>query len=579
MTQTTTDATIVSTLSRFVMTPRRHLRAALTAWVLFQCVMLLAARQQPAKVTVKGVVRDARTDQPIAGAQVTLTSLTPPPSSSGAAKPPAITTNSDGEFSLDTDIPVFGGYRFSVGSNGYVRHETTLYLNPGETRSAMVVRMAQTASISGHISTTIGQPVAGIRVQIQRRHYNNSGAITFTTVATIQTNDLGDYRAYWVTPGRYYVSTPPNSLVDGGAFGFDNAVRQGINGMRENYPQTFFPGVADVSKAVAVELAPGTDVRGIDFTMPPQPRQYNIRGRVIDSRTGLSPAKAMIIQSTFSGWQSATTWYDGATGNFEIRSLPPGRYGLVARPGDPGSLPSNPVVGEPMAATAVTVVDSDIENLMLSIAPSPVITGRLSFDGQPPTAETMENVWVTLTAVSSSNPFLSLVPPVKASTDGTFRMNTPPEGDFRVSSELPGRYLKDVRFNNASVIDAPLRMPTAGNLEIVVSSSSGLITGRVLDEQSKPFAGAIVVAVPNTSRDRPELFKRFGITTGITGYFVMTGLTPGDYKVFAWEGLEANSFYDPEVLKKYEQRGTPVRIVEGSRENLDIKVIPAEAAP
>jgi hypothetical protein len=159
-------------------------------------------------------------------------------------------------------------------------------------------------------------------------------------------------------------------------------------------------------------------------------------------------------------------------------------------------------------------------------------------------------------------------------------MNAPVEGEFRVGvSDFSGiHYLKEVRFNNVSILDAPARMSTSGNLDILLSSNSGQVIGRVLDEQSKPVAGAVVVAIPNTSRERPDRFKRFGSETGSTGRFVISGLAPGDYKLFAWEDIEANSFYDPEVLKKYEQRGTPLRIVEGSRETLDIKVIPAEAA-
>jgi len=270
MTLTSTAATIASTLSRFAMTRRRHLRAALTAGMVFLCLMPLAARQQSAKVTFKGIVRDARTDQPIAGAQVTLTNMTEPPSSSDARKPTAVNTNTNGEFAMSLDAQVRSGYRLSVGGNGYVRNETTLGMVPGETKDDIVVRMVQTASIRGHIGTTTGQPVAGISVQIQRRHYNDNGAITFTTVATTKTNDLGDYRAYFVTPGRYYVKAGPLGINLDDLFGFDYAGRQGRNEVTGNYPPTFFPGVVDASKAVAVELAHGADVRGIDFTVRPR---------------------------------------------------------------------------------------------------------------------------------------------------------------------------------------------------------------------------------------------------------------------------------------------------------------------
>ena len=54
-------------------------------------------------------------------------------------------------------------------------------------------------------------------------------------------------------------------------------------------------------------------------------------------------------------------------------------------------------------------------------------------------------------------------------------------------------------------------------------------------------------------------------------------LPPGDYKVFAWEVVEANAWTDPDFLRSYENNGAAVRISEGGRGAADVQVIPYKA--
>jgi hypothetical protein len=524
-------------------------------------------------VTVQGIVRDDATNDPITDARVT---LSPQDSPTPSKEDLVVDTGESGAFALELDLATFRGYRINVGKNGYARHEETLYLSPGQAKNDMVIRMARTASISGHISTTTGQAVAGISVQIQKKNYNYDGALTYSTVATTKTNDLGDYRAYAVTPGRYYVSAlGGRASILGAAFDFDYAFLQGINEIQENYPQTFFPGVSDASKAVALELKAGAEVRGIDLTMPKQNRPYSVRGRVIDSSTGQPPENVTLTLYSPGQGSSAANWYERATRTFEIPNLAPGRYAIVARLGDSGSILSEPVAGEKTATAFVDVVDSDIDNIVLSIAPSPVITGHVRVEGRLPDGMSLEGMRVSLIDAPSSGPRIMRPPEASVAADGTFKMNAPVDGEFRVLVRGLS-YLKDVRFNNVSILDAPARLSSAGTLDILASVNTGTIDGRVLNEQSQRVMGAVVVAIPNTGRERTESYRPF---PGSSGNFVFLGLAPGDYKLFAWQGLEPNSFYDPEVLKKYEQQGTPLHVTEGSHITLDVKVIPAETTP
>ena len=53
-----------------------------------------------------------------------------------------------------------------------------------------------------------------------------------------------------------------------------------------------------------------------------------------------------------------------------------------------------------------------------------------------------------------------------------------------------------------------------------------------------------------------------------------TGIAPGEYKLFAWELLAPYSYFDPDVLREYETKGTPIVISEASREAVELRVIP-----
>jgi len=106
----------------------------------------------------------------------------------------------------------------------------------------------------------------------------------------------------------------------------------------------------------------------------------------------------------------------------------------------------------------------------------------------------------------------------------------------------------------------------------VLSPKPGLIEGNLVNALSQPVPGNQVVLIPDQGRDRPELFK--SAQTDANGHFIIRGVYPGGYRLYSWEALEANSYYDRDVLSQYESQGKSVRIQEGSKETVDLKLIP-----
>ena len=150
-------------------------------------------------------------------------------------------------------------------------------------------------------------------------------------------------------------------------------------------------------------------------------------------------------------------------------------------------------------------------------------------------------------------------------------------GEYRfvVQGLPPAMYVKSARFDQTDILASGFTVSdrSPGTLQVVLSANSGQITGNVSDKESKPVRGIPTVLIPDNNRDRRELFKI--VQTDQNGHFVMNGIAPGDYKVFAWEDIEPFSYFDTDVLKQFEDNGKPIHIVETTKETMDFRLIPA----
>jgi hypothetical protein len=81
------------------------------------------------------------------------------------------------------------------------------------------------------------------------------------------------------------------------------------------------------------------------------------------------------------------------------------------------------------------------------------------------------------------------------------------------------------------------------------------------------------VLVPERQRNRTDLFK--STISDSSGRFVFRTIPPGDYRVFGWETLDSYAYFDPDLLRRVEPQGTPVRVTESATNNLTVRIIPA----
>jgi protocatechuate 3,4-dioxygenase beta subunit len=540
------------------------------AWIWLVAAAVSAQQQAPPKrrdapkqeaCTIEGRVVNAVTGQPLGKAEIVLWRL-----GASADQRYTTTTAAGGRFAMQDIEPA--KYLLRVSKRGYAHLQygargagkpgAALSLDPGQHLSDLVLRMSPQAVIMGRVLDQDGDPVPNVGIQLLRYSFTR-GKRQLQQLDDGGTNDLGEYRLYGLSPGKYYLSAAPNGGM--GEQEYDSG---------QTYAPTYYPGTSNPSTAAAVELQPGTVVRGADITLV-RTRTVRVRGRVVDLLTKGSPQPANVSLQARGNWEGMF-WPSMASngdlkGNFEIRGVVPGEYTIQAfKRGADGK---NYIAMQP-----IDVHEANIDNIVLEFSPPGELKGRLSIEGRMLPA----NV----------DPQITLEPTVSSIGWGA-GASVKADGSFTLSNVTPARYqvhtfgipedyyIKSVRLGDKDVLESGLDFPAGagGALLIVVSSNGGQIEGVVLNADEQTVSAARVVLVPDESRRAQSRFYR-DASTDQYGRFTIKGIAPGGYKLFAWEDVEDGAYENPEFLKQFEALGEPKSIREGSRESAQLKLIPAQ---
>jgi hypothetical protein len=599
-------------------------RVALTFVALATLASSTLAQQQPAPSTVKGrmegtVLREGTTE-PVAGAKVTVTRVNaqgaavptagtlntflinptanvpfppgpnpagPPPGQTPPPPPPvqpppipSVLTDRGGKFVVpDLDE---GTYRIAVTLNGYVKMEygqrgfggqgTTLRLGKNvdgtlQVLKDLVVRMTRAGNISGRITDENGQPASGVPVQLLKITYNANGVRLFQQAGTGRTNDRGEYRLYWITPGRYYVTggTSPGPAPGAGPGGNPSA-----NENPDPYTFTYFPGTTDLSRATSVEVKAGSEMP-MDFVVP-RTQLFKISGRIVGANDGVPQRTAQppgislgfLRPEGGSGFIMMSQTYDAATGDFVLRNVVPGSYALQVN------------AGATTARAVVEVTNADVV-VNLTLGGGVNITGKAQTAGTPIPAQANIRLKPIFKGVSH---YVGGVPaaPINVA-EGTFRLDRVLSGEYQATVTAPGHYVKELRVDNSDVLNSTFELSEgrsgAPTIDVVLSPNVAQIEGLITDSKDQPLPGVQAVLVPDKNRERTELFK--AAATDQSGRFSMRDVAPGDYKLFAWEALDNFGYFEPDFIRKYELQGKAVKVEEGGKLNVDTKAIPEAA--
>jgi hypothetical protein len=538
--------------------------------LLFALLAVLAFNApQFASISIQGIVLRAGTTEPLSNVNVELRTI-----GNNPVTLDSITTERDGRFFLPNVRP--GRFELVATRSGYVRAPLTITVIAGQQTPEMRLPMTPTAAIEGRVYNGInGEPYGNIEVQALKASYQD-GRRVFAMVHSQQTNDLGEYRIFWLAPGRYYIrvvhpdaqgmfrrmmmSSGSTGMSIGGTFGgFFSTNSTGDPALEiyrdeeserdtPRYVPIYFPGTPDEQLATAIDLRPGADFGGVNIVVAPV-RPRHVRGFVVDGGTG-KPAQNAQVRLAVEGPMMTgpngpnEIQVDENSGAFDITLLP-GSHTLVGTSG----------VG--IGYTSVQVRDADIENVTIVPMPPFDIAGRISADSPDVTSADLERLRLSL----RREPSIQGTSPTSYShplSTGAFTLAAGP-GNFRVNiTPIPeGAYVKSIRLGNADVLNAGLRLerPPAVPLEIVVGTNPGAIEG------ATAAADVSIVLVPDV-RLRTDLFE--STVSDSSGRFRFDRIPPGNYKIFAWQEVENGAWFDPEFLRTYENGGQPIQVTEGT---------------
>ena len=523
------------------------------------------------------------------------------------------TTMSDGKFLFENVKPgtyslkaTLGGYSTAeYGQRGPNGRGMNLTLKPGQKVQGVSLTLTPGGTITGHIVDVNGDPLNRALVQAQKLVYQQNGR-ALVTVQAVPADDRGEYRLFWLPPGQYYISaTPPdermrtlsiinsslggsnpvaiNALpatvrdilsgiaVTGIAPGMKVTGRTSANGdaIEEADVQVFYPSALDISASTPVEIRPGGLNSGIDITMKPA-RVFRIHGTILNSATSQPvPATQVTLlprSGTITSQGSSIPQAQNSSG-FDIAGVVPGSYLLMVG----GTLGAGQLV---TAISPIEVQGANLENVIITASPTFAINGHISGATTTGTANPQ-------TFLIQLEPQLSGIPPAMVLgsrmqvRQDNFIMPISVSTDYRVTvTSPPNTYVQSIRFGGQDVLRDGLHIdgPSNETLEVVISPNAGRLEGDVIADRQK-FPNATVVLVPSSAvRQQSSLYQT--VQSNADGHFVFESITPGTYKLFAWEDVESFAWFDADFMRTYESRGTEIVIREGAKEKTELTVIP-----
>jgi hypothetical protein len=366
-------------------------------------------------------------------------------------------TDNEGRFRID-NIPE-GTYRVSVHRDGFFGPVTepsaeippessiTLSVRAQELKPPINFWLTPGGAISGRITAPTGRPA--FRARVHAIPINGPGDKT-----TVSTNDRGEYRFFWLKPGQYVISSVPpwESFEDTPA---------------ENYSVTYYPGTADASAAIPIELKGGADIRGVDFSYK-SAFTVTVKGKITSAvplRSGggplanvpslfnlyLFPHESPAPESQVRSPKSASVRNEArlpGDGLFEIRNVAPGTYDL--------GVELNGIEAKRYTALVpITVGFATLENVTVNIQQPSSINGTV-IAADPSMQNGLAGVRVEVQRSSTQSAEMAgflLWPGGFTDASGRFTIRDIPSGGYRLTMTSSSAVIVDVRQNGKSILN------------------------------------------------------------------------------------------------------------------------------
>jgi len=537
---------------------------------------------------------------------------------------------------------------YAAGSYGRSRPDgpsRSLQLDDNEHLVDVAIRIFKFASISGRVMDEAGEPIVGASVRAFRRRLI-AGRRRLAEGPLAQTDDRGMYRIFNLTPGEYVVSVPmsttsaPISMPTGAANQNFSATAYNLNappalgnggrllsadarftlqggtpaqsvvpdgsGRWRGYATQYYPSSHSIAAAEPIVLASGDDRSGVDLGMRYVPVS-NVSGIVIGPNGPAANYALRLISSDageISGEPETAATSTDASGAFTFFAVPAGQYVIqtvrvpregpqvVAFDGGAGgnfiSAASGPNGGqtEPLlwAQTPVTVGDTDVAGIGLTLQEGLTISGRLEFTGSrpKPDAQRLTQVPVIVEPVDGRDNLPQNGAPSRVTQDGRFTTTPRLPGKYflRVGGVPSGFIVQSITANGVDATEVPIDLTQSLNNVVItftdlIASVNGTVRGNA--PGADPPAVVLFPADSTSWKDFGINPQRMRMTrAGASGAFSFGSLIRGDYYAIAIRDDVSGEWQDPAFLEVLSRTAERFSLGAGEKRAIDLTVTDAK---
>ncbi len=496
-------------------------------------------------------------------------------------------TDSDGKFTI-ASLPA-GRYSVSFTKAGFAATQygqkrpnqpgQPIDLSDGQKFDNANASLMRGGVIAGRVFDDFGEPIVDARITVMQYRWASGRRRLMNMGRTGQSNDRGEYRVWGLGAGDYYVS----AIVNERPMFFENTPGATADPNEPaSFAPTYYPGTAIVDEAQRVSVAPGQEVSGVDFNLVTT-RTVRVSGTALTSE-GKPMASAMVMMMSRAMMDGGVSMPLGSqtdsNGNFTIPNVAPGEYVIQAR-ANFGMGGDGPAAEAAMLPITVTGTD-DVRNVMVVGSKGVRVSGRVTFEGTPP-SDAAEQVTVFFSPAPGESPFIMTGPSnARVSSDRTFEAKGILGRRTVNAMGLPaGWVLKAARIGGNDIIDTgyDFGKDDVNGVEVVVTSTTTTLAGKVM-AGDKPATDYVVVAFP-TDEDRWQKFtpRRFGTARpDQNGLYKLRNLPPGSYYVLALDSMP-DEWGNPELFKTLKDRAKRLTLEEGESQSLDLTLQTTPVSP
>ncbi len=468
-------------------------------------ISLLAAAQTTLTVgAISGVVIDRTSGVPLGGVVITARSSRAGAVSSAISGP-------DGQFAI-SKLP-YGSFIVSASKPAFL---ATTYGSsmPGEpgiplTLSAerpslhIEIAMARGAVVFGEIRDLQGQPERKAEVTLLRVARLGDDEVA-EPLATVRSDDRGQYRFFGVAPGAVVVSVKPSSLSAGGvAVRSDEEIDQLLLWLTQGHrvPQTtgsqsgrpgrttrqpvplYFPGGNPIGPSGVLSVESGRENQ-LDMVLP-EIEAGAISGTVVGVPMGasalvtLEPLHPLRFATSQRVGRSVSTSTDG---DFAFNGVSPGAYRVQARVSQQLKSGEGTAARTLLASERVDIASDQRLAVVLGVTPVAAVTGRVVVAASKVGLPAPRAITIQLTSTEVRAP--SSIYRAQMNQDGRFVFESVSPGAYQISVEIAANSLSEwvtesARCGLVDALDLPCNLPSTGDLVVSITDQPSGIAGRL----------------------------------------------------------------------------------------------------